>query len=160
MQRVFPSPFRTYHWDYLIDDGHIPAPKQKAPTERTNVVSGMFDHDWRFNAAYQQLGDEQIRGSGRVLSTTGAVKVSVALLDTYQGNYALPNGRVIAITRKDDALFAKAGADDLPLVAIDQATFYGEKFNVWITFENDAAGKVTGFTGHQPGDGDFQAMKQ
>jgi hypothetical protein len=52
------------------------------------------------------------------------------------------------------------GTDSLNLVALDQKTFYGQKFNVWITFLKDASGKVTGFAGHQPGDGDLEAQKQ
>jgi hypothetical protein len=156
-----PSPFRSPEWDYVIDDGHIPAPKQKAPAERTRVVSGMFDSNWRFNAEYLQMGDAEIRAKGRVLSTVrGKVSVGADLLDAYAGIYDLPNNRQIVITRKEDTLQAKAGGDEVLMVPIDQTTFYGEKFNVWVTFEKDAAGKVTGFTGHQPGDGDFEARRK
>lgn len=61
---------------------------------------------------------------------------------------------------RDHSLLARVGTDSLNLVALDQKTFYGQKFNVWITFLKDASGKVTGFAGHQPGDGDLEAQKQ
>ena len=64
------------------------------------------------------------------------------------------------LERRGEALWAKTGADSLDFVPLDQVTFYGQKFNVWVTFEKDASGKVTGFTGHQPGDGDFEAKRQ
>ena len=66
----------------------------------------------------------------------------------------------MVVTRQGDALQAKVDSEELDLEAIDERNFYGAKFNVWLTFEKDAGGKVTGFTGYQPGDGDFEAKKQ
>ncbi len=156
-----PIPFRTYEWDYIITDGHIPPARQKAMDERTRVVSGMFDQNWRFDADYLQTGDAELRAKGRRLTTAGKdVRVPQATLDSYTGNYLLPGGRLVEVGRRGDTLWAKTGPDAMDFVALDQATFYGQKFNVWVTFEKDASGKVTGFTGHQPGDGDFEAKKQ
>ena len=87
------------------------------------------------------------------------MQIPALLLDSYAGNYQLPGDRVVAITRKGDLLWAKAGADELEFVPIDQTTFYGAKFNMWVTFSRDSEGKVAGFTGHQPGSGDFEAMR-
>jgi hypothetical protein len=107
------------------------------------------------------MGDTELRAKGRQLTTAGKdVKVPEATLDSYAGRYDLPNGRLVEVERRGSQLWAKAGPDSLELVALDPVTFYGQKFNVWITFEKDGTGKVTGFTGHQPGDGDFQAKKQ
>lgn len=154
-------PFRGYEWDYKIDDGRIPAPRQVESDESTKIVSGMFDHNWRFNAAYLEMGDAKIRANGRRLAAAGKhVKLDVALLDSYAGTYSMGNGRRVDVVRKNEVLLATVGADELDLVPLDQSTFYGQKFNVWVTFEKDSAGKVTGFVGHQPGDGDFEARKQ
>ena len=161
MQFASPTPFRTYEWDYLIEDGLIPAPRQNLPMERTSVVSGKFDQNWRFDAAYLQMGDAEARAKGRKLAKPGKqLKLPVALLDAYAGNYRLPNGRMVELTRKGDILWGKAGADELGFLPLDENTFYGEEFNVWITFARDASGKVTGFSGYQPGDGDFEAARQ
>jgi hypothetical protein len=155
-----PTPYGTYEWDYVIADGHIPPPMQRAPAERTRVVSGMFDRHWRFDAAYLQKGDVELRARGRRLALPGRdVKVPEAVLDSYAGRYDMRNGRPVEIGRTGARLWAKAGPDTLELDPIDPVTFYGAKFNVWITFEKDASGAVTGFTGHQPGDGDFQAKR-
>jgi dienelactone hydrolase len=161
MNYAMPLPFRTYEWDFVIDDGRIPAPRQPAPRERTNVVSGMFDQNWRLDAAYLQPGDEQVRTAGRTLAWPGkSVKLPAAVLESYVGSYEMPGNRIVEVTRKGDVLWARAGADDLEFVPLDEKNFYGAKFNVWVTFETDAAGKVTGFTGHQPGDGDFEATRK
>lgn len=160
MNYAAPSPFRTHEWDYKIDDGTIPAPRQMEPEERTRVVSGSFDYNWRFNAAYLQMGDAEIRAKGRRLAVPGkGVKVDIALLDTYAGKYLL-NGRELVLSRTGETLLAKLGPTELELVPLDQANFHGMKFNVWLTFEKDAAGKVTGFVGYDPDNGDFEGKKQ
>jgi poly(3-hydroxybutyrate) depolymerase len=156
-----PTPFRADGWDYLIDDGHVPAPRQKTPMERTNVVSGSFDNHWRLDPAYLQMGDQEIRAKGRVLARPGKkLALPAATLESLAGNYRLPNGRRVTVTRQGDALHAKVESEELDLEAIDERNFYGAKFNVWLTFEKDAEGKVTGFVGYQPGDGDFEAKRQ
>jgi dienelactone hydrolase len=161
MTLASPTPFLTYEWDYIINDGLIPAPKQKASEERTKVVSGMFDSNWRFDPAYLQMGDEEVRAKGRRLAKPAKpVKIPEVLLESYAGSYEMPGNRVVEITRKGDLLWAKAGGDELEFVPIDEKNFYGAKFNVWVTFAKDAAGKVTGFTGHQPGESDFEATKR
>jgi hypothetical protein len=156
-----PLPFRTYEWDFVIDDGRIPAPRQRASRERTNVVSGMFDQNWRLDPAYLQAGDAQVRAAGRTLAMPGKnVKLPVAVLDAYAGTYEMPGNRIVEVTRKGELLSAKAGDEELEFVPLDEKTFYGARLNVWVTFEKDSAGKVTGFTGHQPGDGDFEATRK
>jgi dienelactone hydrolase len=161
MQFASPTPFRTYEWDYVIDDGHVPAPRQNLPMERTSVVSGKFDQNWRFDAAYLQMGDAEARAKGRKLAKPGKqLKLPAELLEGYAGTYRLPNGRSVVLTRKGDILLGKAGPDELDFVPLDENTFYGEEFNVWVTFDRDASGKVTGFSGYQPGDGDFEAARQ
>jgi dienelactone hydrolase len=161
MNYALPTPFLAYEWDYIINDGRIPAPKLKVAEERTKVVSGMFDSNWRFHPAYLQMGDAQIRANGRTLAKPGRhVKLAEAVLESYAGSYEMPGNRMVEIARKGDLLLVKAGPDELEFVPLDQTTFYGAKFNLWVTFEKDTAGRVTGFTGHQPGDGDFEATRK
>jgi len=139
----------------------MPPPKQKLPMERLNIVAGSFDYNWRFHPAYLQMGDADVRARGRVLARPGkGFKLPAAVLDSYAGNYELQPGRMLEISRREDILWAKAGADELELVPLDASSFYGQKFNIWVTFEKDANGNVTGFTGHQPGDGDFEGRRK
>jgi len=160
MHFAAPLPFRTGVWDYIIEDGHIPPPKQNLPMERTNIVAGSFDYNWRFNPEYLQMGDAETRARGRVLAKPGnAVKLPEALLDSYAGAYELRPGRNVEVSRKGDILWVKAGPDELEFVPLDETNFYGQKMNLWVTFLKDASGKVTGFVGHQPGDGDFEGRK-
>jgi dienelactone hydrolase len=161
MQFAMPTPFRTGVWDYIIEDGRIPPPRQQLPMERMNIVAGSFDYNWRFNPAYLQMGDTEVRAKGRVLGMPGKdIKLPQALLDSYAGTYELRPGRLVEVSRKGDILWVKAGNDELEFVPLDQTSFYGQRFNIWVTFEKDATGKVTGFTGHQPGEGDFEGKKQ
>jgi dienelactone hydrolase len=161
MNHAAVSPYRGYEWDYKIDDGRIPAARQVASEEATKVVSGMFDQNWRFDPAYLQPGDEKIRANGRRLTAAGKhVRLEPAVLDSFAGVYLMSNGRRLDVIRKEGLLVATMNAEELELVPLDQSTFYGQKYNVWVTFEKDASGKVTGFVGHQPGDGDFEAKRQ
>lgn len=161
MRAAAPSPFRLYEWDYIIDDGRIPALHARESMERMRVVSGMFDQNWRFDAAYLQEGDAAARASGRTLTfPSGKVKLPEALLESYAGSYELPGNRLVEITRRDDVLWLKSGSDELEFVPLDATTFYGEKFNVWVTFQKDPTGKITGLVGHQPGDGDFEGKRK
>jgi dienelactone hydrolase len=161
MHFAAPLPFRIGVWDYIIEDGHIPPPKQNLPMERMNVVAGSFDYNWRFNPGYLQMGDAETRARGRVLAKPGkAIKLPESLLDSYAGAYELRPGRNVEIGRKGDILWVKSGPDELEFVPLDETNFYGQKVNVWVTFLKDASGKVTGFVGHQPGDGDFEGTRK
>ncbi len=161
MNYARPSPFQTYEWDYVIDDGRIPAPRTTETMERMRVVSGMFDQNWRVNEAYLQKGDPEIRSRGRTLARPDKqVRLPEALLDSYAGNFEMPGNRILEVSRKGDLLLAKIGTDEFEFVPLDATTFYCAKINVWITYEKDPTGQVTGFIGHQPGDGDFEGKKK
>lgn len=161
MQHAAPLPMRVGVWDFIIEDGRIPARGQRLAMERMNVVAGSFDHNWRLNEAYLQLGDAQSRAQGRVLARPGkAVKLPQAVLDSYAGSYEMQPGRKVVVSRSGDHLLVNAGQEELVFVPLDQTSFYGAKFNLWVTFEKDAEGKVTGFNGYQPGDGEFEAKRQ
>jgi dienelactone hydrolase len=161
MNFTSPTPFLAYEWDYVINDGVIPAPRQRTSEERTKVVSGMFDSNWRFHPDYLQMGDAEVRAQGRRLALPGKpLRLPAALLESYAGSYQMQNGRTVEVSRREDVLVANTGSEQADLVPADQNTFYGQKFNIWVTFERDASGTVTGFTGYEPGDGDFEAKRK
>lgn len=151
---------RPYDWDYVITDGHIPAYKQPATLLQTSVVSGMFDYNWRFSESLAQLGDTQIRSSGRLLHhPKPGFSVDQAVLDSYVGRYQVEHGPLLELFKDGKRLMAKqAGQTDADeLLPESDKDFNVPKYNVRISFVRDLSGKVTGFTGYQ--NGDFEAKK-
>lgn len=151
---------RTYDWDYIITDGHIPAFKQSASPFQTRVVSGMFDYNWRYADSLATPGDTEIRANGRLLHRPKAnVAVNPAVFDSYVGRYQIEHGPVIEVFKDGKRLMGKQqgqdGADEL--LPESETDFNVPKHSIRITFVRDASGKVTGFTGYQ--DGDFEAKK-
>jgi len=151
---------RPYDWDYVINDGHIPAYKQPASQLQVRVVSGMFDYNWRFSESLTQFGDSQIRSSGRLLHRPKAgFSVDQKVLDSYVGRYQIEHGPLLELFKDGKRLLVKQPGqnDSDELLPESETDFNVPKYNVRISFVRDASGKVTGFTGYQ--NGDFEAKK-
>jgi hypothetical protein len=155
---VAPAPRNLVEWDFVIDDGHVPAFKQWSTLERTRVASGMFDQNWRIDPAYIVTGDAKARAAGRHLGVPRGAQPDNALVSAIEGDYQIENGPPATVFRKDGKLYLKAGSDDGELEFTASSQFYLPRFQVWIDFTRDAAGKVDGFTGW--GHGDFEAKRQ
>jgi dienelactone hydrolase len=139
-----PNPYNLSAWDFIIDDGRVPAPKEQMMRERTRVVSGLFDQNWRFAPAFVQLGDVAVRRNGRQLRMpTGAV-IEPQLAQQLAGTYQFSPGPRVLIEAKDGKLMLRAvdEAESAELHLIDALEFYAPLFNLWVWFERDATGRI------------------
>jgi dienelactone hydrolase len=155
------NPQRLASWDYVIADGRIPAHKQRATALQTMVVSGMFDHGWKYRDAFAQPGDSTIRATGRLRHRPNInLVINPKVLNSYRGRYQITDGPLVEITSDGKALTAQVqgapGSGDI-LVPETETNFVLQRYNVWISFVKNSKGKVTGLVGFQ--NGDFEATK-
>lgn len=81
-----------------------------------------------------------------------AITLPTAVLDRYVGEYELAPTFHIVVTREGDGLFIQAtGQPTLPVFAERDTAFYLKGVDARITFQVDAAGRVTGLVLHQNG---------
>jgi hypothetical protein len=155
-----PNPQRSYDWEYIIMDGHIPPYKQSASSLETRVVSGMFDYNWRFSDALAQPGDAGIRAKGRQLHRPKAnLSVDPKVFASYVGRYQIEKGPLLVLFQDGKRLLVKqpGQSEGDELLPESETDFDIAKYGVWISFLRDASGKVTGFSGYQ--DGSFEAKR-
>jgi hypothetical protein len=151
---------RSYDWDFIIMDGHIPAYKKTASPLQTRVVSGMFDYDWRYSDSLAVAGDAEIRAKGRQIHRPKPdLSIAPGVLDSYVGRYQIVQGPVIEVIRQGTHLKIKVQdqTDVAELVPESDTDYIIPTINGRISFVRDASGKVTGFTGYQ--EGDFEGKK-
>jgi dienelactone hydrolase len=152
------TPYQLPEWDYVIVDGHKPAFKQAATRTQTALVSGFFDANWRYSAAHIAAGDAAVRAqANRVRSLAPGAAPDAAALDRYAGRYKLPNGNIVEFIREGEKFFALTGGDKAELLPQGGNNFYLAGFGAWLSFQADAAGKVTGLQGTDGGD--FEAPR-
>ncbi len=153
------TPYALPEWDYLIADGRMPAYGQSASATQTRVVSGSFDHDWRYAAAFAVEGDAAVRGKANRLSRPRAdAPVDTKRLDEYVGRYQVGMGPQLDVSRDGTRLVSGARGNHANMIPQGGESYYLPEFKVWITFVRDAAGKVTGFSGTSTG-GDIDARR-
>ena len=154
------NPQARSDWDYIIMDGRIPAYKQTASPLQTRVVSGMFDHNWRYSDSLAQSGDAEIRAKGRLRHRPKPkLVVDPKLLESYVGRYQIAQGPLIEVIKDGKRLMVKQQGqnDAMELVPETETSFCIPRHDLWISFTRDASGKVTGLVGYQ--NGDFEGKK-
>lgn len=155
--QVLPS--NLLEFDYVVEDGHVQSYRQLVTRTQTAVVSGMFDYNWRYSGALAVPGDSAARAKAhRIRPPNRRATPDTAVLDRYVGRYRISNGPTVEVRRDGTKLIIKAGGDGGELLPQDDANFYLPAFNVWIAFQRDDSGKVTGLT--SAGSGDFEATRQ
>jgi dienelactone hydrolase len=143
------TPLRVVPWDFHIVDGHIPAPRQAASQMRLAVVSGMFDHHWRYAEAFAVRGDAAIRGQGHVLRRPERnLVIDPRVLAAYSGRFQVVNGPLIEFHVADEALRVKVGNDDLEMLPVSERRFFLPRFNVSLEFVRGADGTVDELWGY------------
>jgi hypothetical protein len=153
------GPYNLPEWDFVVTDGHMPAHGQTATRTQTAVVSGHFDYNWRYAPALIVAGDAAARSRANQIHAPRAGETPpVDVLDGYTGRYLISSGNRVDIRRDGTRLVATAGTDTGELVPQGRDNFYLPAFDVWIAFQRDAAGKVTGLT--SAGAGEFEAQRE
>jgi dienelactone hydrolase len=143
-----PNPYQLVEWDFFIDDGRAPPPKQRVARERTRLVSGIFDQNWRFDPAFVLPGDEEARSEGRQFGFPSGASPDAKLLPELAGKYQMTPGPLVIVTVRDGKLFANANGEEAELELVEGLGFYLPRFKGWITFVRDASGQVTKLTGY------------
>jgi hypothetical protein len=148
LDHAAPHPRQLGEWDFFIEDGHVPPFKQRLPRERTRVVSGMFDQNWRFDSAFVLTGDAQVRAHGRQMGMPSGAKAAPEILAKLAGDYQFNPGPLVNVTTRDGKLFASVGPEQGELELIEGLSFYIPRFLGWVTFERDASGNISGLKGY------------
>jgi dienelactone hydrolase len=140
-------------WDFIVKDGHIPAPGQRLSTHRLRVVSGLFDHSWRAQDLLLVAGDAEARSKARLTRRPKAnFQIDFRVYDEYAGSYQIEGGPRLEVTRDADRLMVQAGGNPMiELIPASESEFFVREVNVQVTFTRDAEGKVSGLEGHQEG---------
>jgi dienelactone hydrolase len=145
-------------WDFIIDDGYVPAAKEQLMRERTRVVSGMFDQNWRYDPAFVLAGDAKARASGRRLRLPSGASADAKLIESLVGDYQFTPGPRVTVLAKDGKLLLDVGNQQGELQLIEGLEFYNSTFQAWVTFVRDASGKVQGAKAYVQGE-DNEAKK-
>jgi hypothetical protein len=154
------SPENIPEWDFVIQDGRMPAHGQVATRTQTAIASGHFDYNWRYAPALVVNGDAAARArANQVHSPRATDLLAPDALDLYVGKYLIANGFVVEVRREGSKLVAQAGNDSGEMLPQAKDNFFMPAFGVWIAFQRDAAGKISGFTS-AGGDNDFEGKRQ
>jgi hypothetical protein len=154
------SPENIPAWDFVIQDGRLPAHGQTATRTQTAIASGHFDFNWRYAPAFVVIGDATARARANQVRRPRAADIPAPdALDRYVGKYLIANGPVVEVRREDAKLVVQAGNDSGELVPQTTDNFFLPAFGVWVAFQRDAAGKISGFTS-AGGGGDFEGRRQ
>ena len=82
--------------------------------------------------------------------TRTVVEVSTETLADYVGDYQLPSGAEITVTRDEDQLSVDVpGKDTVPLLAESKSVFFPKGEEARLAFKRDSTGRVTHFILHQ-----------
>lgn len=147
-------------WDFVIQDGHLPAHGQMATRTQTAIASGHFDYNWRYAPALVVAGDPVARAHGNQVRRPRAADIPAPeVLDRYVGKYLIANGFVVDVRRDGAKLVARAGDDADEMLPQTTDNFFLPTFGVWVAFQRDAAGAVSGLTSVGAGS-EFEARRQ
>jgi hypothetical protein len=155
------SPENLSAWDFVIDDGRMPAHGQIATRTQTAIASGHFDYNWRYTSAFVVSGDAAARARGNQVHKPRAADIPAPdVLDRYVGKYLIAGGPLVEVRREGAKLVVQAGTDSGDLLPQAKDNFFLPAFGVWIAFQRDAAGKISGFTSTGGGSPDFEGKRQ
>lgn len=155
-----PNNAQNAEFDFLIQDGHLPAGNQLASPVDFSVVSGWFDPNWNLQDGLLYPGNAETRAKGIWLRAPKPDRLIPAqVLDSYVGNYEIVPGFIVKIVRKNNLLIVQAGPQPpMELAPASETEFVILEGPVQIVFVKDAAGKTISFKGWQNGQ-EFTAKK-
>ena len=119
-------------FDYFIIDGVMPGLSKGIKNEDVLAASGFFDHNWKINNAFLNLGDEAIRAkSARIfvnddlsIKILGAAKPTLEQMNSYAGSYQLEaGGPLVNIIVENGILKGSANSPAFELVPLSENEF-------------------------------------
>ena len=144
----------------MIQDGRLPAHGQIATRTQTAIASGHFDYNWRYAPALVVSGDAAVRAHANQVRRPRAADIPPPeVLDHYVGRYLISNGFTVEIRREGAKLVAQAGDESGEMLPQTKDNFFLPAFGIWVAFERDAAGKVSGLTSVGAGN-EFEAKRR
>ena len=155
------SPENIPAWDFVIQDGRLPAYGQSRHAHADRDRVGTF----RLQLALRPRVRRDRRCHRARPCQPGSASREQAdipapdALDRYVGKYLIANGPVVEVRREGAKLIAQAGNDSGELLPQAKDNFFLPAFGVWIAFQRDAAGKISGFTSAGGGN-DFEGKRQ
>jgi predicted esterase len=155
------SPENLPAWDFEIQDGRRPAHGQRATPTQTAIASGHFDYNWRYAGAFVVPGDASVRAHANQLRRPRAADIpSPEVLDHYVGKFVIANGDIVEVRREGTKLIVQAGNNSAEMLPQTTDNFFLSAFGgVWVAFQRDSTGKVTGLTS-VGGGGEFEARRK
>jgi serine-type D-Ala-D-Ala carboxypeptidase/endopeptidase len=139
--------------------GQAPLAVREMARDRFGVVGVPAEVSFERDAAgkviaivLHQNGAEQRGVRGELPPPPKEIALSPEALKEYVGRYPLAPTFVLTITEEGGALFAQAtGQGRLPVFATARDEFFYKVVDARLSFQRDAAGKVSGVTLHQGG---------
>jgi predicted esterase len=155
-----PNPRDSGDWDFVVLDGRVPSKGQQVGAEKLRVVSGVFGPDWMVKDHLVVRGDVEARAVSRLLRRPRVGRgVDPSGFSAYAGRYQIEGGPLITVTTEGDRLMASVPGDPtIELFPESESDFFIKEANVRLSFQKDAAGKVSGLVGEQNGR-EFQARR-
>ena len=145
-----PARLQNAQFDFVIEDGHIASGPERVPQYRTWVAGGWFDRRWRLDEGLTIPGDADLREKSPVVQP--ARIVDRAELNAYVGSYQLGPDFIVRIRLDGNKLMVKPGSQaEVEAVPTSDGGFCIVEGPVKVSFEKDAAGKVTSLSGFQNG---------
>lgn len=140
-----PRRLQGQQFDFIIADNLVsPTGPSNDPSELW-IAGGWFDRDWGWDDALVHTGAPEVRGKALRLGAP----LEAAALEAYTGRYEIAPGVVATLKRVERRLIAEAPNNptvEFTPIGTDRF-FSSEGGDMLVTFERDAAGKITGFKG-------------
>jgi hypothetical protein len=145
-----PERLRDADFDFVIEDGHVPAGTEHVSPSGIWVAGGWFDRRWQIDDSLVISGSPEVRAKSAVLQPDRVI--APAILASYAGVYQIGPGMAVKIRVAAGRLVAQAGEQpEVGLLPANDVEFYVLESPVKIVFEKDAAGKTIAFKGWQNG---------
>jgi pimeloyl-ACP methyl ester carboxylesterase len=145
-----PERLRDADFDYIIEDGRVPAGTGRVSPFQIRVASGWFDRRWQIDDRLIVPGDSEVRSQSVMLQPDRVINPEI--LASYAGTYEIAPTFAIKVRVAGAHLEVKAGEQpEVELVPISDTEFYLLEGPVKVLFEKDATGRVVSLKAWQNG---------
>ena len=152
-----PDRLRDADFDFVIEDGHVPAGTERVSPSQIWVAGGWFDRRWQIDDSLVITGNSEVRAKSAVVQPDRVI--DPAILASYAGTYQAGPGMAAKVRVAGKRLVVKPGDQpEVELLPASDVEFYVLEGPVKIVFEKDATGKTASFKVWQNGQ-QFTAKK-